>query len=255
MLTIVVVLIAALVLFVVVFNGIQQRREKIEAEKRAKMAKQKAILDETEELLMAMTVIPPSLPLTKVLHKRSWNAASSMLEIYPNSNDIKKRATELESRYNVTSQQVEQPSFDEGFILPDNDQQLLAILQCIKKLRAVLRSEQSKGSLDPQEFMREDLRLETYQLRINVESLLKRGQAAQAKEMIGSARQYYEKALKIVTDHPRRNEYTVQKKEEIENILYEITSALKNSNAEDRAKRAKNEQDDLDVLFQPKKKW
>jgi len=47
----------------------------------------------------------------------------------------------------------------------------------------------------------------------------------------------------------------ITKQEEIADQLEEITSALKSTNAKDAAKKAKNEEDELDMLFQPKKKW
>ena len=93
------------------------------------------------------------------------------------------------------------------------------------------------------------------QLKINIESLLKRGNQAHSKEMLGSARQYLEKALQTLSAHPIKNDYVVKKQEEISEQLEEITNALKNTNAKDAAKKAKDEVDDLDLLFQPKKKW
>jgi D-arabinose 1-dehydrogenase-like Zn-dependent alcohol dehydrogenase len=73
--------------------------------------------------------------------------------------------------------------------------------------------------------------------------------------MLGSSRQYLEKALQTIAENPIQTEYCTVKKQEISNILEEITSALKNTNAKDAAKKAKSEEDDLDLLFQPKKKW
>ena len=124
-----------------------------------------------------------------------------------------------------------------------------------KKLRVVLKSEQAKGSLDAQTFMGEDAKLDSIQLKINIESLLKRGNAAFSKEMLGSARQYFEKAQQTLANHSTTNEYVVSKRAEIESRLEEISNHLKSSNAQDRAKKAKDEEDELDVLFQPKKKW
>ena len=144
---------------------------------------------------------------------------------------------------------------DEAFVLPDNEQQLVTILQCIKKVRAMLKSEQTKGALDAQRFMQEDKKFEAMQLKIGVESLMKRGSQAHSKEMLGSARQYYEKALQTLSESPQQSEYVQAKKAEIEEQLEDITTALKSTNAADRAKKAKEEEDDLDMLFQPKKKW
>ena len=144
---------------------------------------------------------------------------------------------------------------EEKFILPDNEQQLVVILQTIKKLRITLKSEQNKGALDAQTFMHEDMRLESMQLKISVESLFKRGMQAYNKEMLGSARQYFEKAIQTLGDYPHQSEYANSKQAEIQTQLDEITATLKNTNAQDAEKKAKAQEDDLDLLFQPKKKW
>jgi hypothetical protein len=84
---------------------------------------------------------------------------------------------------------------------------------------------------------------------------MKRGMQAYGKEMLGSARQYLEKALQTLASHPIKSEYIQTKTNEIDEKLEEITDALKNTNAKDAAKKAKESEDDLDMLFQPKKKW
>ena len=253
---IIVGLIIALIIIVVIVNAIQQHKEKLEQEKRAKVAKQKAIIDETEDLILNLTHLPHNPGVIEVLNTRSLNAAKAMKQLMPESKGINSRLQEMEARLaaskELASNQI--PS-DEPFILPDNEQQLVAILQCIKKLRAVLKSEQTKGALDAQTFMREDQRLDGMQLKINIESLMKRGGQAHGKEMLGSARQYFEKALQTLKDHPLQTEYKASKLAELEEKLDEITLALKSTNAKDAAKKAKAEEDDLDMLFQPKKKW
>jgi len=255
MVAIIVGLLIALIIFVVVVNGIQQHKEKLEAEKRVKVARQKAIIDESEELVLNLGNLPSSPNLVKILNRRSLNAAKVMQELMPGVKGIKNRVNELTTRLEAASDLAANQSSDDSFMLPDNEQQILAILQCIKKLRATLKSEQSKGILDAQTFTQEDQRLDSMQLKINIESLLKRGGQAQSKEMLGSARQYFEKALQTLANHPIKTEYTTTKHAEISEQLIEITDALKITNASDAAKKAENEQDELDVLFQPKKKW
>lgn len=257
MIGIIVGLIVVLIIIVVVVNAIQQHKEKQEQERRAKVAKQKAIIDETEELILNLAHLPPNPNIVTILNRRSLSAAQAMQKLMPEAGNIKSRIAELESRLEASEDLAasSQNKPDENFVLPDNEQQLVAILQCIKKLRATLKSEQSKGSLDAQAFMQEDVKLDAMQLKIGVESLVKRGNAAHSKEMLGSARQYFEKALQTISDHPSQSEYTMKRKGEIKTQLDEITNALKSTNAADREKKAKDEEDDLDLLFQPKKKW
>ena len=254
MIAIIVGLIVALVIIVVAVNAIQQHKEKLEQEKRARVAKQKAIIDETEELILNLALLPDNPAIIDVLNRRSLNAAKSILQIMPEMKGIKSRVQELESRLEA-SKDLAANKPEEKFVLPDNEQQLVQILQCIKKLRVTLKSEQSKGAIDAQTFMQQDLRLDGMQLKINIESLLKRGNSAYSKEMLGSARQYYEKAQQTINASTNQTEYTQAKKTEIEDKLAEITNELKNTNAKDAAKKAKSEEDDLDMLFQPKKKW
>lgn len=248
-------LVVALIVVVIIVNAIQQHKEKQEQEKRAKAAKQKAIIDETEELILNLAHLPSNPKIIEILNKRSLNAAKSMAQIMPEVKGVKNRINEMEARFNASKDLSASHSQEEKFVLPDNEQQLVTILQTIKKLRIMLKSEQAKGALDAQAFMQEDQKLDAMQLKINIESLFKRGAQAKNKEMLGSARQYFEKALQTLAEHPKQSEYTTQKRGEIEEILEEITTALKNTNAADAAKKAKAEEDDLDLLFQPKKKW
>jgi hypothetical protein len=253
---IIIALIIALVIIVVAVSAIQQHKEKQEKEKRAKAAKQKAIIDESEELILNLANLPSNPNIINILNRRSLNAAKAMKSIHPESKQVRSKVDELEARLSASQDLASsQSTNEEQFILPDNEQQLVSILQCIKKLRLTLKSEQSKGALDAQTYTQEDQKLDAMQLKIGVESLLKRGNMAYQKEMLGSARQYFEKALQTLSSHPLQSEYITSKKAEVESQLTEITTALQSTNAKDAAKKAKDQEDDLDLLFQPKKKW
>ncbi|MDO7085883.1 hypothetical protein WNY51_01380 [Pseudocolwellia sp. AS88] len=253
MIIIIIGLIVLLIVGVVVVNGVQQHKAKQEQERRAKTAKFKAIIDESEQLIANLTHLPASPVLVNIINTRSLNAAKAMLQLSPSAKATKQKIQELEAAISSTKDTTQ--GSDENFTLPDNEQQLVGILQTIKKLRIMLKSEQSKGSIEAQVYSQQDLRLDAMQLKIGVESIINRGQKAYSKEMLGSARQYFEKALQTLTSHPHQSEYTTTKRTEIEDKLEEITTALKVTNAQDAAKKAKDEEDDLDMLFQPKKKW
>ena len=65
------------------------------------------------------------------------------------------------------------------FKTPESDRQAIQMLQLAKKMRAVLRSSNNKGKMNPQGFAQEDRRLELMQLKINIANLLKRAADAQ----------------------------------------------------------------------------
>jgi hypothetical protein len=255
MITIIIGLIITLILFVIVVSAIQQHKEKQEAEKRAKVSQQKAIIDESETLLVNLANLPSSPDLAKILNKRILNAVKTMQAIMPEIKGIRGRIQELSNRLEAAEDLAANHSNEEIFVVPDNEQQILTILQCIKKIRATLKSEQSKGIIDAQTFTKEDNRLDAMQLKMNIESLMKRGSQAQSKEMLGSARQYFEKALQTLAKHRIITEYVATKQLEITDQLADITNLLKNTNAQDAAKKVKSEENELDILFQPKKKW
>lgn len=250
-------LIIALIIIVVIVSGIQQHKAKLEKEKRAKAAKQKAILDETEELLLNLGNLPPNPTLVAILNKRSVNALKAMVEIMPENKVFKTRLQEFEVRLQANTEAAKANSApqDETFVLPDNEAHLVSILQCIKKLRLTIKSEQQKGELEAQVFTQEDHRLDAMQLKINIESLIKRGMMAYNKEMFGSARQYFEKALQTLNEHPIQSEYINAKRQAVEDQLEQITAALQSTNAKDAEKKTQEQTNELDLLFQPKKKW
>lgn len=250
---IVIALIIVLVVIAIVVNAMQQHKEKQEAERRAQLTKYKAVIEETEEVLMNSANVPLSPNLMTVLHKRIHEALKSMLELNPNAKEVKTRLVQSQERIDSADPNAQMQ--EETMNMPDNDNQIITMVQGIKKLRMVLRSEHSKGNVDSQIFMSEDRRLESIQLQINVESQTRRGLKAKNSNMLGSARQYFEKAMATLENQSYSDDFITSKKAEIEQYLTEITSELKSANAKDAKDREAEEQDDLDILFAPKKKW
>ncbi|MCF7518384.1 MULTISPECIES: hypothetical protein [Pseudoalteromonas] len=249
--SIIIMLIVALIVIALWVSAVQQHKEKQEAERRKELAKQKKIIEEAEDVLINSTNIPMSENLLRIIQRRVYDALASMVQLSPTSKELKNRLNESKERLSAPIE----ASNSESLVLPDNDKQLISLIQGIKKLRSVLRSEHGKGKLDSQVFVVEDKRLEKLQLRINVESQIKRGISARSANMIGSARQYFEKALATLSSITYSDEYTNAKRNEVEGYLEAISTELKASNATSLKKKAEQEQDDLDVLFAPKKKW
>lgn len=249
--SIIIMLIVALIVIALWVSAVQQHKEKQEAERRKELAKQKKIIEEAENVLINSTNIPMSENLLRIIQRRVYDALASMVQLSPTSKELKNRLNESKERLSAPID----GNNSESLVLPDNDKQLISLIQGIKKLRSVLRSEHGKGKVDSQIFVAEDKRLEKLQLRINVESQIKRGISARSANMIGSARQYFEKALATLSSISYSDEYTNAKRNEVEGYLEAISTELKASNATSLKKKAEQEQDDLDVLFAPKKKW
>lgn len=252
MFPIIIILIVVLFIAAIFINAFQQHRAKVQAERRAEMAKHRAIVDETENVIMACSNMPVSGRLVHILHTRVYWALKAISEAGNTSNDLKQRLTDAEQRVN---NEVPDGSTMAEFTLPDNDKMIIQYIQAVKKLRTLLRSEHSKGKVDTRTFIEEDKALERLQLKTNVETLIKRGRNAMQSTMLGSARQYFEKAVAALDNQTQRDEYITGRIDMLKTWLEEIQDNLKSVNAEDRAKRKEAERDELDELFAPKKKW
>ncbi|MFC0117067.1 hypothetical protein ACFFK7_03920 [Pseudoalteromonas xiamenensis] len=249
--TVIIMLIVALIVIAVWVSAIQQHKEKQEAERRKELAKQKKVIEESEDVILNASNIPMSETIVRIIQRRVHDALAVMVELSPTSRELKNRLHESKERISSSIDGADA----ERLVMPDNDKQIIALVQGIKKLRQILRSEHSKGKVDTQVFVMEDKRLEKLQLRINVESQIKRGRSARAANMVGSARQYFEKAYATICSVTYNDEYVSEKRAELEKYLEEISIELKASNASSVKKKAEQERDDLDVLFAPKKKW
>lgn len=252
-LTIIIVLVIALVVFAVITNAIQQHKERLATLKRAEFSKLRNMLEDTEEILLNAANVPLTPGISQMLLKRIAYTLKAMVELEPGSRDLKSRLQETEKR--VSDMDGAQAASSDNITLPDNDKQIIGMIQGIKKLRTILRAEHARGNIDTQLVVQEDRRLENLQLRINVESQIKRGNQARSSQMLGSARQCYEKALITLSNASHVDEYVSAKRAEMNSILADIAEELKEGNLRDRQKKAEAESNDLDVLFAPKRKW
>lgn len=253
MLYIIIFLIIALILLAVGVNAYQQHRQRLELERRQKVARFRSMLNESEALIANANAFPVGRSLIYVLHARARDALVQLIELTPKGELYRERLAEYEQvLQNIKPDDHTLTS--EHFSLPGSDKQIITMIQSLKKLRAVLKAEHNRGRIDAKQFQEEDRRLEFTQLRINVESLERRADAAIKSNLTGSARQYYERALTTLKNQTYSNDYIVEHTRLIEQHLQSITDSLRETNSRDAAERAKNA-DELDELFQPKKKW
>jgi len=249
---IIIALIVGLVVIAIVANVLQQQKEKQEAERRQEMAKYRSVLEETEHVIANEIGIPISHTGFQILYRRIHATLKSMNQITPNHKDIMARLQDVTNK-------IESGDFNavdsDNVRIPDNEKILIAMIQAIKKYRTILRTEHSKGNIASPAFMEEDKRVERLQLRINISSQIRRGKMARSNGMTGSARQYFEKAMTTLDAQVYSDEFIMQAKAEVKSYLDEIARELANKTPEEAAADAEGDEDNLDALFAPKKKW
>ncbi|MGI5309273.1 hypothetical protein [Rheinheimera sp. WS51] len=252
--TLIIILIITLVIIGVIVSAIQQHKARIAALKRAEYSKRRIMLEDSEELLLNSANVPLSPAISQMLLKRICFSLKAMVELEPKAKDLRHRLNETEARL-AQANTSNDSNYTDTLTLPDNDQQLINMIKGIKKLRTVLRGEHARGNVDTQVVIQEDKRLEILQLRINVESQIKRGMKARSNGMLGSARQYFEKALTALSQSGDQGEYVTKRQSEVIQTLESIATQLKEGNTRDRAKKEEKENKDIDDLFGPKRKW
>jgi len=248
----------ALLLFVVIgYNIVQQYKQKMEAETRLAISKQRAVISEVDELLLNATRLPFSKSLLLVLQNRIRNALILMLKAASSNAAAREHLKNTDAQIQQINSNYTPPD-ESTFRTPENNKEALALLQVAKKLRAVLRSEHAKGKINTPIFIAEDRRLEIMQLKINIENGLKRIMDAKISNQIGSATQMIDKLLSILNKLPDKDAYLENKQAQLISIQDEIKSELSDNNDKELAAikvKEEEKQNDLDVLFQDKKKW
>jgi hypothetical protein len=247
---IIIALIIGLVIIAVIANILQQQKEKQDAERRQEMVKYKTIVEDTELIIANDANVPITRNGFIILHRRVLYALKKMNSTTPGNKDIHARIKDCTGKIEASDFRV----LDAATLkIPEAEKPLIALIQGIKKYRVILRSEHTKGNLTAPAFMEEDKKIELLQLRINVESQMRRGSKAKANGMTGSARQYYEKALATLNAQTYSNDYIAAAKQKATKALADIASQMSAA----RSVKAETDEDgdNLDALFAPKKKW
>ena len=252
--TIIILLILALVLIGVIVNATQQHKNKLEAERRAEISKQKGIINITEAALLAAEQIPISQRLVFIMQRRILAAMKTASQMGENVTDSNERIKIVEDALKAIDVNQPPPSED-TFKLPQGDKQVIQFIRGIKTLRAMLRAEFKKNRIESRVFLAEDKLLERLQLRANVDTLIRRGDHAIKNNQLGSARQCLEKAIVALSAQPNPDEFITTRKLDLESQLLNIEKNLKTTNSRDVAKKEELEKNDLDELFAHKKKW
>lgn len=250
-------LIALLLIVLIGYNIIQQYKEKIENEQKIAINKQRAIIAEVDELLFNATKMPFSKSLLLIMQNRIRNALITMLKASPKSEAIREHLSNTDQQIENLKQNYTPP--DESILrAPQSNNEALALLKITKKIRAILRSEHTKGKISTEMFIAEEKRIEMMQLKINLENSFKRIQHSQLSQQFGSANQMINKLLTILSGIPDKDNYLISKENELKAIKDDIKQHLNLvSDQEIKALKAKEQekQSDLDIIFQDKKKW
>lgn len=251
-LTLVLLAIGALLFLTIAYNIFQQHKQQQEIDRRAIVARQKVIIEEAEDILLNVNRLSYSKTLVMLLQNRLLDALRILQQTTPNVAAINQRIEDVRNQIKYVNEHYK--GDDSPFRSPDSDRQAIQMLQTTKKLRAIVRLEHNKGKIDPQSFSVEDRRLELMLLKINIANLLQKAMDARVQRQIGTAKQLLTKGINALSVIHDKDAYLIASEEEMRATLRDINEQLERDSQKER-EEIQEKQDDLDVLFQPKKKW
>ncbi|MFM2481026.1 DNA repair protein [Celerinatantimonas sp. YJH-8] len=248
--TLVLIAIGILLFIVIGYNIVLQYKQKLLADQRATISRHKVVISETEDLLLNSSRIPYSSDLMIILHNRILKTLTLIQKVDPELKGLNDRIQAAKNQMEQLRNGIEQSAV---LRIPDTDSEAVQMLKIIKRLRSVIRSEHSRGRVATPNYVAEDRRLELMTLKVNIENAIKRAMEAQAMRQWGTARQLLNKAITVVSNINDKDDYLIAKLEQMHQMNDDMSEKLKK--VQSQQKKEEEEKDDIDVLFQPKKKW
>ena len=252
--TLVISLLFSLIGLLLVISALEHYRQKLAYQRHQLMLKLSSIVMEDEQLLANEYQLPISRTVNLLLLERSLKALNQLKEMLPQSARVLNRLEQIEHQL----EQVRQSSTPPGELqIPSTDLQSAAMIKTVKKLRQVLQEGKTSGAVPYKQYLSEDGNLNLYILKLFVEYKVKQAIAAESEGQIGTARQFYEKAMKNLNDPAANQEYAQARLAEIQARLKSLSERLKERNDETTLDEEQwQEKEELDWVFdETKKKW
>lgn len=218
----IVLIIFAVMSLVMLFIFIRIQHQKHQAAlKREEVKYQFQIINSTQEIMASADVIPFSIDLQLCLLNRIYNAYQIICALDTSDNRSSVKAEYLKRQIEVVSQKEDDEERME-YIVPDEDQQAINALKFVKRLKGIVQSEHNKGCFGSEELMREKTRLDSLQVKINVENLVKRADQQTLMGKTGSAKQLLKKGIDVL--QTKSDDYSLQRCVDLKNMLHELQS-------------------------------
>ncbi|CAM4394610.1 DNA repair protein [Vibrio agarivorans] len=249
----IIALVAVLLVLVLGYNIMLQYKVKVEATKKQESARYVAIIDATEDLIGNAHHVPFSKQLLLCLNNRILDCLENMLALDPKNKNVVQRIGHMKEQIKQITENYEE-SESSTFKVPNSDKQAIIMLKLVKRLRDTVRSEHNKGRMDTQTYVVESARLETIQMRINIENVIKRSNDAITRGQPGTAIQLLKKGLDVLST--KNDNYSMQAREKLQKMYDDLEKRRQSRSAEELQQlEDRQKENDMEALFGEKKKW
>lgn len=251
-LTITVMCIAFAVLMIIaymVFNDYQVQQE---IDKKLLISKQKEIINETDDILLNVTQVPYSSQLVIILQTRILSALKQILTATPNAIQIKQRIEGITEQ--IKNSQATPPT-EPSFTPPKDTAMALKMLKVLRRLRKIIRIEFNRGRMSQIDLVREDKRLEIMIFKIQFSNLLRNIDECELTKQFGTMQQLIASGLNSLHKLNIQDAWLESVQEHLTTKLDELNREISAKHLQEAQQERAKEEDDIDMLFQPKKKW
>ncbi|MGB1321027.1 MAG: DNA repair protein [Vibrio gallaecicus] len=249
----IIALVAVLLVLVLGYNIMLQYKMKVETAKKQESTRYLTTIDATEDLIGNAHHMPFSKELLVCLNTRILDALENMYQLDPKNKQLAQRIESVKQQITQLKENY-QGGESTTFKVPSSDKQAIMMLKLVKRLRDTVRNEHNKGRFDTQAYVTENARLETIQIRINIENVIKRANDSIARGQPGTALQLLRKGIDALNS--KNDTYSNQAREKLQNMLNDLDQKRVDKNAEQLQQiESKERDDDMDALFGQKKKW
>jgi hypothetical protein len=248
----IITLVGILLVLILGYNIMLQYKVKVSAAKKQESSRYSAVIDATEQLISNAHHIPFSRDLLICLNTRILDALENMLDLNPHSKALQQRIGDVKNHIAKMRESNEEIN-TATFRVPSNDKQAIGMLKLVKRLRETIRSEHNKGRFETQAFINENARLESIQLRINIENLIKRTNEAIVRGQLGTAVQLLKKGIDALSQ--KSDPFAIQAREKLQAMYDDMENNRKSKRSSELDQEEEQRNSDIDMLFGDKKKW
>lgn len=254
LITIAVIIIVLATFMLIIYNMYSDYVAKREEEQRVIFNRCRAIVTETEELLINQNQLPYSKTIVLILRYRILSALERM------RGDAGVR--NIEERINEQRQIIKDINAhykeDLAFRTPESDSIAVSQLRTVRRLRKIIQAELRSGTkVDVNMCQKEDRRLKLLVLKINISNLIQNVIEMRRLHQVGTCRQLIGKGLDVIRRSGLKDNWLMDKSDVLTQMLHELENSVKEKSQEEVEKvNEKSETDvELDEIFGDKKKW
>lgn len=240
-------LLGALIVMVIGYSAITQNQIRVDRAKKIENRKLSLIVNEIDQLLLRTNIIPFSKTLLICLQNRKLTALQGLLKINKKNHALMQQIENCAAQIEKTKQSNNDTE-QRNLIAPhQSNEQAKNTLKLIKRLREIIKIEHKFGRISTSEFSQENQRLIQSQTIININNIYEHTKKLIENNQLQNAKQLLKKGVNIISKH--EFEYAKKMTEQMLSDLDEINK--KQNKDTEKAKEA----DEIDELFQPKRKW